>query len=68
MKKKIIDYLGNYIVITIGMFIALAVSFGIVAGFIALFDYSHVLFGIVLIILVTSGVITYIITNDKEVK
>lgn len=68
MKKKIIDYLVNYIVITIGMFVSLLVLFGIGSGFIKLFAYSPVLFGIVLIVLVTSGVVTYIVTNDKGGK
>lgn len=60
------DFLMNYIVITIGMFISLALLFWIGFGLIKLFDFSPVLFGIVLIVLVTSGVITYFVTNDKK--
>lgn len=60
------DFLINYIVITIGMFVSLAVLFGIYFGFIKLFDFSPLLFGIVLVVLVTSGVVTYFVTNDKK--
>lgn len=60
------DFLTNYIVITIGMFISLAVLFGIGFGLIKLFNFSPLLFGIVAIVLVTSGVVTYFVTNDKE--
>lgn len=60
------DFLTNYIVITTGIFILLALLFGIGVGLIKLFSFNPLLFGIVVIVLVTSGAITYFVTNDKK--
>lgn len=66
MKKKIIDYVMNYVVITVTMLVALGILFAIYLGFLALWNFNFVLFGILIIVLIVSGVVTYIITNEGE--
>lgn len=65
MKNKIIDFLMNYFIVTVVMFVALAILFGIYLGFMIVWNYNVILFGFLVIVLIVSGVITYIIT-EKE--
>lgn len=65
MKNKIIDFLMNYFIVTVVMFVALAILFGIYLGFMIVWNYNAILFGFLVIVLIVSGVITYIIT-EKE--
>lgn len=65
MTKKIVDFLINYFIVAVAMFTALAILFGIYLGFMVVWNYNAILFGFLVIILIVSGVITYIIT-EKE--
>lgn len=65
MKKKIIDFLMNYLVISIAMLVSLAVLFGIYLGFVAIWNFNAVLFGVIVITLIVSGVVTYIVTSKE---
>lgn len=65
MKKKIIDFLMNYLVISIAMLASLAVLFGIYLGFVTIWNFNAVLFGVIVITLIVSGVVTYIVTNKE---
>ena len=66
MKKKIIDFVGNYFAITVVMLLILAVLFGIYLGFMFVWNYSIVLFGILVIVLIVSGILTYFVTKEEE--
>ena len=66
MKKKIIDFAVNYFIVTVVMLLTLAILFGIYLGFLLVWNYNMTLFGVLVITLIVSGVVTFIITKEEE--